>query len=105
LHFSLRRYSVQAHATHTDIEVKIAIKRHAQRRSANMGKHFHLLVIWREKTNDVAMTRTSVQMVVAVQDHVLRAFDPTQANELNISQLVVDGPDASSFSATVWRDP
>ena len=45
-----------------------------------MGEDFGALVIGREETDDLAMARAAIEMIVTVEDHVLRSFEFTQAD-------------------------
>ena len=96
---ALGRDPVQAHAANADIKVVMPIKRHAQRRATNVGVDFHAFVIGRKKPDDVAVTRTGIEVVVPVQNHILRAFNSAQPNHLDIAQFVVLRPSR----AAVWR--
>ena len=73
------------------------IKRHAERRAADVRKDLHALVVGREKADDVAVARAAVQIVVAVEDHVFGAFDAAEPDHRHVAQLVVDRPGCAAI--------
>ena len=51
-----------------------------------MAKHFRRLVVRAKESNDVAMARAGIEVAFLVQDHVLWAFDLTQADRTRLAQ-------------------
>ena len=92
LDLALGRHPVQPHAADAHVEVVVLVERHAQRRAADVRIDLHALVVGRKEPHDVAVARAGVQVVVAVEDHVFRAFDAAQADDLDALQLVVQRP-------------
>ncbi len=88
-HGAVRLDAIEPHAADADVEIVLAIEGHAERLAADMGEHLHLLIVGREKADDVAVTRTRIEVVVAVEDDVLRCLDAAKADQLDIAQLVV----------------
>ena len=89
LDLAVGRDAVEAHAADADIEIALAVEGHAERSAADMGEDLHALVVGREEADDVAVAGAAVEVVVAVEDDVLRPFDPAEADQLDVAQLVV----------------
>ena len=81
LDLAVGRDAVEAHAADADIEVVVAVERHAERLAADMGVDLHPLVVGREEADDVAVARAGVEIVVAVEDHVFRRLDAAEADQ------------------------
>ena len=81
LDLALRRNAVEAHPADADIEIVAAIEGHAERLTADMGEDLHVLVVWREKANDVAVARARIKIVVAIEDDVFRGLDAADADQ------------------------
>ena len=75
LDLAIRSDAVEPHAADADIEIVLTVERHPQRLAADMGEHFHPLVVRREKADDVAMARAGVKIVVAIENHILGRLD------------------------------
>ena len=58
--------------------------------AADVGEHFAALVVRAEETDNVAVTGAAIEIVVAVEDDVLRPLDLAKANNLHRTQLVVE---------------
>ena len=58
---------------------------HTERLAADMGENFHFLVVGREEADNVAMARTGVEIVVAVEDHVFRRLDASEADQRDVA--------------------
>ena len=86
---AVRGDAIEPHAADANIEVVLAIEGHAERLAADMGVHLHLLVIGRKEADDVAVARSRIEIVVAVEDDVLRRLDAAEPDQRDVAQLVV----------------
>jgi isopentenyl diphosphate isomerase/L-lactate dehydrogenase-like FMN-dependent dehydrogenase len=59
--------------------------------SADMGENLPFLVIGPKKPDDVAMAIGTIQIVVVVQNDVLRTFDLTPTNQGDVPKPIVHG--------------
>jgi len=66
------------------------VEGHAERVAADMREHFRALMIGAEEAHDVAMARAAIEIVVAIEDDVLRPFDLAEADDLDGAQAVVE---------------
>ena len=89
LDLAIRRDAIQAHAAYAAIEVVLSIEGHSQRLAADVRIDLHRLIVRREEANDVAMPRSGIQVVVSIEDDILRRFDAPLPNQSDIAQLVV----------------
>src|SRR5712675_331865 len=89
LDLSIRRDAVEAHTADADVEIVGAIERHAERLAADMGEYLHLLVVGRQEADDVAVARTGIEIVVAIENDVFRRFDAAEADQRHVAQFVV----------------
>ena len=96
LDLALGRDAIEPHAADADIEIVVAVEGHAERLAADMGEDFHLRVVGRLETHDVAVARAGIEIVVAVEDDVLRRLDAAEPDQRDVAQLVVlrEGPAA-----------
>ena len=67
-----------------------AVEGQAERKAADMGEHFRAPVVGREEADDLAMARAAIEVVVAVEDDVLRPFQLAEADMLGLRQAVVE---------------
>ena len=89
LDLAIGRNAIEAHPADAHIEIVSTIERHAERLTADMGEHFHLLVVGRREAHDVAMARTGVEIVIAIEDNIFRRFDAANADQRDVAQLVI----------------
>ena len=89
LDLALGRDAIEPHAADADIEIVLAVERHAERLAADMGEHLHLLVVGRQEAHDVAVARAGIEIVVAVEDDVFRRLDAAEPDQRHVAQLVV----------------
>ena len=89
LDLALGRDAIESHPADADIEIVVAVERHAERLAADMREDLHLLVVGRHETHDVAVARARVEIVVAVEDDVFRRLDAADADQRHVAQLVV----------------
>ena len=75
---------VEAHADDADDQIAVAVERQAERAAADMGEDLPLLVVGPEEADDVAVAVAAIEIVVAVEDDVLRALDLAEPDELDI---------------------
>ena len=68
---ALRGHAVQAHAADANNQIIVRIEGHAQGLTAYVRIDLHFLVVRRKEPHDVAMARTTVEVVVVVKDHIL----------------------------------
>src|SRR5262249_62342157 len=54
-----------------------------------MSEDFVPGMIWPEEAHDVAVAVAAIEVVLAVEDHVLRALDDPEADRADRAQLVV----------------
>ncbi len=54
-----------------------------------MGEHFGAFVVGREEPHDLAVTRAAIEVVVAVEDHILRPLYLAEADIFRLRQPVV----------------
>ena len=72
---AVRRDLIKPHAADADDQVAVAVEGQAERMAADMGEDLVPRVVRREEADDVAMARAAIEVVVAVEDDVLRPFD------------------------------
>ena len=89
LDLAVGRDAIEAHAADADIEIVGPVERHAERLAADMGEDLHLFVVGREEAHDVAMARPGIEIVVSIEDDVLRRLDPPQPDQADAGQPVV----------------
>ncbi len=89
LDLALGRDAIEPHAADADIEIVLAVERHAERLAADMGEHLHLLIVGRQEAHDVAVARAGIEIVVAVEDDVFRRLDAAEPDQRHVAQLVV----------------
>ena len=102
LDLARRGDAVEPHAADADIEIVVAVERHAERLAADMGEDLHLLVVGRHETDDVAVARAGIEIVVAVENDVFRRLDAADADQRDVAQLVVLGERAAAGGSR-WR--
>ena len=68
-----------------------------------MGEDFMPGVIRTEEPHDVAMAVAAIEIVVAIEDHVLGAFDDAKPNRADIAQLVVQRVRRTGIRRRRWR--
>jgi hypothetical protein len=80
---SVGRDLVKSHAANAHDQIAVAVKTHAERRTADMGKDRVTLVVRRFKADDVAMARAAIEIVVFVKDDVFWALDVAKTDDLD----------------------
>ncbi len=83
------RDAVDAHAGDCDDQVLVAIELHAERPAADMGEHLAGFEIRPGEADHVAVAGRAVEPALAVEDDILGALDPVDADRLCVDQAVV----------------
>ena len=78
---------IEAHAADADEEIAVAVERHAERMAADMGEDLVALVVGPEEAHDVAVAGAAIEIVVAIEDDVLRALDLAEPDDLDRRSL------------------
>ncbi len=67
------------------------IERQPQWKSADMREDLRALVVGCKKPHDLAMPRTAIKMIVAVEDDVFGPFEFIETDILGLRDAVVEG--------------
>ena len=87
---ALPRDAVEPHAADAAQQRAVARERHAERTAADMGEDLLPGIVRREEAHDVAGAVADIDVVVVVEDDVLRPVDAVEADRLDRTQPVVE---------------
>ena len=81
---------IEAHGADAGEDVAVPVDGKAQGKAAGVGEDLGAFVVGREEADDLAVARATIEMVVAVQHHVLRAFEFAEADVFGVGDPVVE---------------
>ena len=96
------RDAIEPHAADAAEQRAVAREGHAERASADMGEDLLPAIVGREEADDVAGAVADIDVVVVVEDDVLRPVDLAEPDQLDRTQPVVE---RIGRSARPWRAP
>ena len=97
---AIRLDAVNPHARDTDKQVLLAVESKAERPAADAGEFFAYRIVGRPEANDRAVAVDGVEVVLAVENDVLRSLDLVERDGFGVAQTVVFG----EHRAAVARD-
>src|SRR5579872_6841247 len=72
----------ETHTRHTDDDAPFQIKGHAQGPPADLRESFDTRIVGRRQANETPIARSTIKIVIPVENHVLRAVDHARGKKL-----------------------